>query len=68
MQIARPIHALEQVLQEAVDTIDCQSRIIFAGHDHIYERGVTDGLRYLISGGGGGSNRSSNSVSGTLDR
>ena len=27
--------------------------LIFAGHDHIYERGELDGIRYLISGGGG---------------
>lgn len=26
---------------------------IFAGHDHIYERGTEDGLRYIVSGGGG---------------
>ncbi|MBN2724202.1 MAG: metallophosphoesterase [Deltaproteobacteria bacterium] len=27
--------------------------MIFAGHDHIYERGRVDGLNYVISGGGG---------------
>jgi len=27
--------------------------LIFAGHDHIYERGDADGLKYLLSGGGG---------------
>jgi hypothetical protein len=27
--------------------------LVMAGHDHGYERGVVDGLRYLISGGGG---------------
>jgi hypothetical protein len=27
--------------------------LVVAGHDHIYERGVEAGLRYLISGGGG---------------
>ncbi len=27
--------------------------ILFAGHDHIYERGRVDGLNYVISGGGG---------------
>jgi acid phosphatase type 7 len=26
---------------------------IFSGHDHIYERGMADGLRYFVSGGGG---------------
>ncbi len=27
--------------------------LVIAGHDHIYERGLAMGLRYLISGGGG---------------
>lgn len=27
--------------------------MIFAGHDHLYERGERDGLRYIISGGAG---------------
>jgi 3',5'-cyclic AMP phosphodiesterase CpdA len=27
--------------------------LILAGHDHIYERGFADGLRYVVSGGGG---------------
>jgi predicted phosphodiesterase len=27
--------------------------IVFSGHDHIYERGITDGLPYIVSGGGG---------------
>jgi predicted phosphodiesterase len=26
---------------------------VFAGHDHIYERGASDGLRYVVSGGAG---------------
>ncbi len=26
---------------------------ILAGHDHIYERGASDGLRYVVSGGAG---------------
>ncbi len=26
---------------------------VFAGHDHVYERGEADGLRYIISGGCG---------------
>ncbi len=26
---------------------------LFAGHDHVYERGESDGLRYIISGGCG---------------
>lgn len=27
--------------------------LVVAGHDHLYERGEHDGLRYLVSGGGG---------------
>lgn len=27
--------------------------VVIAGHDHIYERGVSDGISYLVSGGGG---------------
>jgi acid phosphatase type 7 len=27
--------------------------MVLAGHDHLYERGELDGLRYVISGGGG---------------
>ena len=26
---------------------------VFAGHDHIYERGQKDGVRYFVTGGGG---------------
>jgi len=26
---------------------------VLAGHDHIYERGASDGLRYIVSGGAG---------------
>jgi hypothetical protein len=27
--------------------------VVLAGHDHIYERGVGEGLAYMVSGGGG---------------
>ena len=27
--------------------------LVISGHDHIYERGLADGLSYLVSGGGG---------------
>jgi len=30
-----------------------QVDLILSGHDHIYERGVANGLRYVVSGGGG---------------
>jgi hypothetical protein len=29
--------------------------LLFAGHDHIYQRGEIGGLRYIVSGGGGAS-------------
>lgn len=27
--------------------------MLFSGHDHLYQRGEVDGLRYIVSGGGG---------------
>jgi hypothetical protein len=30
-----------------------QVLLLFAGHDHIYQRGEAGGLRYIVSGGGG---------------
>ena len=27
--------------------------LVLSGHDHLYERGTDDGLKYLVSGGGG---------------
>lgn len=32
---------------------DYDVALVMAGHDHLYERGVVDGLRYMVSGGGG---------------
>ena len=29
--------------------------LLFTGHDHIYQRGEVDGLRYIVTGGGGAS-------------
>jgi hypothetical protein len=29
--------------------------LLLAGHDHLYQRGEADGLRYVVSGGGGAS-------------
>jgi hypothetical protein len=29
--------------------------LIVSGHDHLYQRGVVDGLHYIVSGGGGSS-------------
>jgi hypothetical protein len=31
----------------------CGVTMVIAGHDHFYERGVRDGLRYMVTGGGG---------------
>ena len=39
-------HVPQLLLQHGVD-------LLLAGHDHIYERGDGDGLKYVISGGGG---------------
>ena len=41
------------------------TRMIFAGHDHDYERGVISGLPYIVSGGGGAPMRPSRCGSGT---
>jgi hypothetical protein len=38
----------------------------FAGHDHSYERGEVDGLRYIVSGGGGAPLYSVGKGSGTI--
>lgn len=32
---------------------DHKITMLFAGHDHLYERGEMDGIKYVISGGGG---------------
>lgn len=29
--------------------------MVFSGHDHLYQRGEQDGLRYIVTGGGGAS-------------
>jgi hypothetical protein len=33
--------------------LEAKVAFLFAGHDHIYQRGEIGGLRYLVSGGGG---------------
>lgn len=38
----------------------------FAGHDHDYERGEVDGLRYMVAGGGGAPLYDSGHGSGTI--
>ena len=29
--------------------------LVVSGHDHLYQRGEVDGIRYIVSGGGGAS-------------
>jgi len=41
-------------------------QMTFAGHDHDYERGEVDGLRYLVAGGGGAPLYSAGSKTGTI--
>ena len=45
----------ELVAQAGVDAILRRHHVdlVISGHDHAYERGDDDGLRYMVSGGGG---------------
>ncbi|MBI5518353.1 MAG: metallophosphoesterase [Deltaproteobacteria bacterium] len=50
------VHGNNRLLHEArVDDLLRRARVdlVFAGHDHVYERGDDHGLRYIVSGGGG---------------
>lgn len=38
--------------------------VVFSGHDHVYERGTVAGVRYVMTGGGGGSGRKPHEVLG----
>ena len=46
---------LEQKSENAIVPVALRHHVvaIFAGHDHFYERGIVDGLPYIVSGGGG---------------
>jgi hypothetical protein len=39
-------HAVDLLAEHQID-------LVFAGHDHLYERGDGRGVRYIVSGGGG---------------
>ncbi|MFA6034118.1 MAG: metallophosphoesterase family protein [Myxococcota bacterium] len=41
-------------------------QMTFAGHDHDYERGEVDGLRYMVAGGGGAPLYSAGTQAGTI--
>ena len=45
----------KSLLAQGLDDVmrDHGVALVIAGHDHMYERGVVDGLRYMVSGGGG---------------
>ncbi|MBL8604191.1 MAG: metallophosphoesterase [Myxococcales bacterium] len=45
----------ERLLSSGVEAIMRRHRVdlCISGHDHLYERGDDDGLRYIVSGGGG---------------
>jgi predicted phosphodiesterase len=50
------VHGNNRLLHEArVDDLLRRAGVdlVFAGHDHVYERGDDHGLRYIVSGGGG---------------
>jgi acid phosphatase type 7 len=44
-----------RMLSAGVDRLlkDKKVDVVFSGHDHIYERGDYQGMRYVVSGGGG---------------
>jgi predicted phosphodiesterase len=57
----RMAHVPEMLKAHKVD-------VIFSGHDHTYERGEGEGLRYVISGGGGAPLYPQNSHQPTTER
>lgn len=54
---SRGNHGGNQVARERYAPLLARNGVLllFAGHDHIYQRGEIGGLRYIISGGGGAS-------------
>jgi hypothetical protein len=52
---SRGTHGGSAVARERYAPILAQQGVVllFAGHDHLYQRGEIGGLRYIISGGGG---------------
>jgi hypothetical protein len=51
----RPGHGGNERVRAAIQTAARRHRVqaVFAGHEHFYERGEVDGLRYFVVGGGG---------------
>lgn len=54
---SRGIHRGNQVARERYVPILARHRVdlVLSGHDHLYQRGEADGVRYIVSGGGGAS-------------
>jgi hypothetical protein len=54
---ARGLHRGDKVARERYVPILARHRVdlLLAGHDHLYQRGEADGVRYVVSGGGGAS-------------
>jgi hypothetical protein len=52
---SRGLHGGNQVARERYAPLlaEAGAVMLFAGHDHLYQRGEIDGLRYIVSGGGG---------------
>jgi hypothetical protein len=52
---ARGIHRGNQLARERYVPILARHHVdlLLAGHDHLYQRGETRGVRYIVSGGGG---------------
>jgi len=52
---SRGLHGGNQVARESYAPVLAAQGVVllFAGHDHLYQRGEVDGLRYIVTGGGG---------------
>ncbi len=52
---SRGLHGGNQVARDRYAPILVEHGVtmLFAGHDHLYQRGEAGGLRYIVSGGGG---------------
>ncbi len=52
---SRGLHGGNQIARERYAPILVENGVtmLFAGHDHLYQRGEKGGLRYIVSGGGG---------------
>ena len=52
---SRGVHGGNPIARERYVPLLSRYRVamLFAGHDHLYQRGQVNGLRYIVSGGGG---------------